>query len=129
MPLTDVTAPGQPFIFSATQAEVDEANTAYGLAVWQPRSGGTNAVVTRAGRTSLATVSLRNVGGQVGYEVTSRLDLPASFRLPDGTTWTPCDGPGVLPQAEGLVVDQLSGTPVRRSGRRGHLLLAAATGA
>lgn len=107
-PLTDVTAPGQPLVFSADQAEVDEVNTAYGLAVWQPLSGGTNAVVTQAGETSLATVALRDVGGRVAYDVTGRLDLPATFTLPDGSSWAPCDEPGVLSQAEGVVVDQLN---------------------
>jgi 3-phytase len=35
--------------------------------------------------------------------------MPASFLLPDGTTWTPCLEPGLEPHLEGLTVDQRSG--------------------
>ena len=35
------------------------------------------------------------VDGKVGYEPVGKLQLPASFTLPDGTSWAPCDDPGV----------------------------------
>jgi 3-phytase len=37
------------------------------------------------------------------------LDLPSSFRLPNGSSWTPCAEPGKLPQVEGMVVDPANG--------------------
>ena len=35
--------------------------------------------------------------------------MPERFPLPDGSVWTPCEEPGVLPQFEGVAVDQRSG--------------------
>ena len=35
--------------------------------------------------------------------------MPSTFALPDGSTWFPCDEPGVLPHVEGVAVDQRSG--------------------
>ncbi|MDW4574032.1 phytase [Microbacterium sp. M3] len=109
VPLREVTAPELPFLFSADRAEVDDEQTAYGVAVWQPAGEAPVAVVTREGTTTIATVSLTTGDGRVGYSDTATLDFPASFPLPDGTTWTPCDEPGVLPQLEGLSVDQRTG--------------------
>ncbi|MEV0627668.1 phytase [Nonomuraea wenchangensis] len=83
--LTDVTDPAAPFVFNATQEQVNEAETAYGLAAWKDAAG-TYALVSRRHRTSV--------------------DLPASFTLPDGRSWTPCLEPGEQPQVEGMVVDQ-----------------------
>lgn len=51
---------------------------------------------------------MRRRGCRVGRVRT--LDLPASFRLPNGTTWSPCAEPGELPQVEGMVVDPATGT-------------------
>lgn len=48
--------------------------------------------------------------GTVGYRKVRTLDLPASFRLPDGSAWSPCAEPGELPQVEGMVVDPATGT-------------------
>ncbi len=45
----------------------------------------------------------------MGYEVVREIVMPASFPLADGTTWTPCEEPGVDPQFEGVTVDQASG--------------------
>ncbi|GLW11255.1 hydrolase [Microtetraspora sp. NBRC 13810] len=104
-PLTDVTDPAAPFVFNAGQEEVNEARTAYGVATWKDRTG-VYALVSRRHETSVALVRLKPVaGGKVGYEVVRTLTLPSSFRLPDGTTWTPCLEPGELPQVEGMVVD------------------------
>ncbi|RJL31603.1 phytase [Bailinhaonella thermotolerans] len=104
--LTDVTDPAAPFVFNATQEEVNEAATVYGLTTWKD-STGTYALVSRRHKTSIALVKLQPVtGGKVGYRVVRTLDLPASFTLPNGQTWTPCEDPGELPQVEGMVVDQ-----------------------
>lgn len=101
-PLTDVTDPAVPFVFNATQEEVDEAQTAYGLAV-----SGTRVVVSRRHRTTIGLLQLAAApGGKVTYRRVRTLDLPATFPLPDGTTWVPCGEPGELPQVEGMVVDR-----------------------
>jgi 3-phytase len=41
----------------------------------------------------------------VSYARTATVDLPDTFQLSDGTSWSPCDEPGVGPQVEGMVVD------------------------
>ncbi|WP_246365953.1 phytase [Nonomuraea rhodomycinica] len=104
--LTDVTDPAAPFVFNTTQEQVDDAETAYGLAAWKDATG-TYALVSRRHRTSVALVRLlARPGGTIGYQRVRTLDLPASFTLPDGTSWTPCLEPGEQPQVEGMVVDQ-----------------------
>ncbi|MEV0398356.1 phytase [Polymorphospora rubra] len=108
-PLVEVTAADQRFLFNPDRAAVDEEHTAYGLAVWQPRRGETYAVVTQEGTTALATVRIVEVGGKLGYTDIRKTVLPASFPLPDGSTWFPCEEPGILPQFEGVAVDQRSG--------------------
>ncbi|WP_373566921.1 phytase [Streptomyces griseicoloratus] len=111
-PLTDVTDPAAAPVFSADQAEINEERTAYGLATWTDRSTGRSyALVSRRERTTLALLELTpTASGRVGYRKVRTLDLPASFRLPDGTSWSPCAEPGELPQVEGMVVDPANGT-------------------
>ena len=109
-PLTEVTAPEQAFLFSEDRAEVDEEHTAYGVAVYQPGDGATYAVVTREGATAIATVRLVTDGDTIGYTDITHLELPGEFPLPDGTTWVPCEEPGIGPQLEGVAVDQRTGT-------------------
>lgn len=110
-PLTDVTDPAAPPVFSADQDEIDEQQTAYGLATWTDASSGRSyALVSRRNRTSIALLELTaGPKGTVGYRTVRTLDLPSSFRLPNGATWTPCAEPGELPQVEGMVVDPASG--------------------
>jgi 3-phytase len=108
-PLTEVTAPEQAFLFNPDREAVDDEHTAYGLAVYQPRPGTAYAVVTQEGRTAIATVEIEAQGAAFGYTAVGRLDMPGEFPLPDGTTWVPCEEPGVLPQLEGLSVDQRNG--------------------
>ncbi|NUS66624.1 MAG: phytase [Saccharothrix sp.] len=105
----DVTDPGARPVFSSSEEEVDDQHTAYGLA------GGF------VGRTPVVVVNRRNEtrvallhvtpgpAGSVGTAVVAALDLPSSFPLPDGTTWTPCGEPGEGPQLEGMVVDSEHG--------------------
>ncbi|MGW1772145.1 phytase [Streptomyces sp. NPDC002104] len=111
-PLTDVTDPGARPVFSAGQAEINEQKTAYGLATWTDRkSGRSYAVVSRRNRTRIALLELlATPSGTVGYRQVRTLDLPSSFRLPNGAAWTPCAEPGELPQVEGMVVDPADGT-------------------
>ncbi|MCE6997771.1 phytase [Saccharothrix sp. S26] len=105
----DVTDPGARPVFSSSEQEVDDQRTAYGLAAGFV--GRTPVVVTN--RRNEARVALLRVtpgpAGSVGTAVVSTLDLPSSFPLPDGTTWTPCGEPGERPQLEGMVVDSEHG--------------------
>ncbi|MDQ0746039.1 3-phytase [Streptomyces africanus] len=111
-PLTDITDPAAAPVFSTDQAEINDQRTAYGLATWQDKSTGRSyALVSRRERTRLALVELKpTASGTVTYQNVRTLDLPASFRLPNGTTWSPCAEPGELPQVEGMVVDPATGT-------------------
>ncbi|MFF4713171.1 phytase [Streptomyces eurythermus] len=111
-PLTDVTDPGARPVFSADQAEINKQKTAYGLATWTDRATGRSyALVSQRNRTRIALLELLpTAAGTVGYRQVRTLDLPSSFRLPNGTSWTPCAEPGELPQAEGMVVDPADGT-------------------
>ncbi|MGW4687090.1 phytase [Streptomyces sp. NPDC004244] len=111
-PLTDVTDPGARPVFAADQAEINEQATAYGLATWTDRATGRSyALVSQRNRTRIALLELVTTrSGTVDYRRVRTLDLPSSFRLPNGTTWAPCAEPGELPQVEGMVVDPASGT-------------------
>ncbi|MFM9593757.1 phytase [Streptomyces scabiei] len=111
-PLTDITDPAAAPVFSADQAEINDQRTAYGLATWTDRATGRSyALVSRRERTRLALLELLPAAnGKVGYRTVRTLDLPSSFRLPDGTTWSPCGEPGELPQVEGMAVDPATGT-------------------
>ncbi|MEE1789609.1 phytase [Streptomyces sp. BE308] len=111
-PLTDVTDPAAPRVFSAGQDEVNDQATAYGLATWTDRTTDRSyALASRRGRTSVALLELTATpAGTVTYRKVRTLDLPAAFRLPDGTSWSPCGEPGELPQIEGMVVDPANGT-------------------
>ncbi len=108
-PLTEVTAAEQMFLFNPDRQAVDEGHSAYGLAVWQPKSGETYAVVTQEGATTIATARIVEIDGKLGYTAVKKITLPSTFTLPDGSTWFPCEEPGVLPQFEGVAVDQRSG--------------------
>ncbi|MGW1764096.1 phytase [Streptomyces sp. NPDC002073] len=111
-PLKDVTAPTAPPVFSTTQDEINDQRTAYGLATWTDRATGrTYALVSRRHETTVALLELTAApGGTVTYRTVRSLDLPSSFRLPDGTSWTPCGEPDERPQVEGMVVDPATGT-------------------
>ncbi|MFJ8916541.1 phytase [Amycolatopsis sp. NPDC102389] len=111
-PLTDVTDPSAPAIFSSSQEEVNDQRTAYGLATWtDPSSGRSYAVVSQRERTALSLLELTaGAGGTVSYRKVRTLALPSEFRLPNGKSWTPCAEPGELPQVEGMVVDPANGT-------------------
>jgi 3-phytase len=104
-PLADVTDPAVPFVFNTTQKQVNEAETAYGLASWKDATG-TYVLVSRRHTTTVALLRLKaTAGGKVGYDKVRQIDLPSSFTLPGGAAWSPCLEPGELPQVEGMVVD------------------------
>ncbi|GGV45201.1 hydrolase [Streptomyces longisporoflavus] len=111
-PLTDVTDPAAAPVFSSSQEEINEQRTAYGLATWtDPSTGRSYALVSQRERTRLALLELTpKSDGKVGYRKVRTLDLPADFRMPDGSSWSPCGEPGELPQVEGMVVDPANGT-------------------
>ncbi len=100
--LTDVTPADAPWLFSASAEEVEEQRTGYGLAVF-----GSYAVVSRRNTPQLG---LFKIGPDLGYRRVDSLTLPSTFTLRNGQTWTPCADPGEGPQAEGMVVDPLTGT-------------------
>ncbi len=102
--LVDITVPDAPFLFSRNQDEVNEATTGYGLATYT-RHGTAYAVASRRHTSGLGLFRLKPVGDKVSYQRLDTLDLPSTFRLPNGTSWTPCDEPGVGPQVEGMTVD------------------------
>lgn len=110
-PLTDVTDPAAAPVFSASQSEINEQRTAYGLATWTDKSTGrTYAIVSRRNSTAVALLELKpTAAGTVGYRKIRTLELPSSFRLPNGSSWSPCAEPGELPQVEGMVVDPANG--------------------
>lgn len=107
--LVDVTAPGVPFAFSADQAEVNEQRTAYGVATYRDPDGGSYVVVSRRSTPEVGIFRVVKAGHRYTYRKVSGLALPDTFRLPDGTTWTPCADPGDGPQVEGMVVDPATG--------------------
>src|SRR5205823_5567712 len=102
-----VTDPAAPPVFSASESEVDDQRTAYGLAAGRdPRTGVRWVAVTRRHETPVALLRLVDrPDGTVGTAKISTVDLPSSFRLPNGTTWSPCEEPGEGPQLEGSVLD------------------------
>lgn len=105
--LTDVTDPGAAPVFSASESEVDDQRTAYGLAAGRdPRTGVRWVTVTRRHETRVALLRLVDKpDGKVGTAPLSTVDLPSSFPLPGGKTWSPCEEPGEGPQLEGSVID------------------------
>ncbi|MGI5484483.1 phytase [Streptomyces lavendofoliae] len=110
-PLVDITDPAAPPVFSSNQDEINDQQTAYGLATWtDAASGRSYALVSRRNRTTVALLELTPTAtGTVTYRKVRSLDLPSAFRLPDGTSWTPCGEPDELPQIEGMVVDPANG--------------------
>ncbi|MDG4858139.1 phytase [Streptomyces sp. T-3] len=110
-PLKDITDPAAAPVFSAGQDEINDQRTAYGLATWKDKATGrTYALASQRERTRIALLELKATAtGTVGYQKVRTLDLPSSFRLPDGTTWSPCAEPGELPQVEGMAVDPANG--------------------
>jgi 3-phytase len=103
--LTDVTTTAPPLVFSASDSEVEEQRTAYGLAVLADPAGGAPwVVVSRRHETRLGLFRLTFEADGVGYRPVAQVDLPDTFG-----DWTPCAEPGERPQIEGMVVDRTDG--------------------
>ncbi len=107
--LTDVTAANVPLAFSTNQAQVNEQETVYGLTTFKEHDT-TYVVGTRRHQTDVGLFKLASVAGKVTYKKVDTIDFPSSFRLPNDTTWSPCEEPGEGPQLEGVVVDEAAGT-------------------
>ncbi|VXB36231.1 conserved exported hypothetical protein [Aeromicrobium sp. 9AM] len=107
--LTDATAANVPLAFSRNQAQVNDQETIYGLTTFQDH-GTAYVVGTRRHQTDVGLFELIASGGKVTYKKVDTLDFPSSFRLPNDTTWSPCEEPGEGPQLEGVVVDEAAGT-------------------
>ncbi|WP_198667632.1 phytase [Glycomyces dulcitolivorans] len=107
--LEDVTDPDAGWIFSESQAEINEEHTTYGLATFQNRSGA-YVLVSRNAESEVALLKLKAEGEEVTWEKVRTLNLPADFDLPNGESWKPCDDTGQDPQVEGMVVDKATGT-------------------
>jgi 3-phytase len=119
-PLVDVTSAAAPLVFSASQDDVPEQATVYGLGTYRDaRTGRSFALVTQRHRTTVAQLELRDGGdGTVTYRRRGQTVLPDTFPLlpaavpipatlrPRGLPmWSPCEEPGEGPQLEGTVVD------------------------
>ena len=90
------------------QDEVNEATTAYRLATWKsPTTGQVYVFASRRHRTAVAMLRLESDGDRPRHlrEVLGEVSVPSAFRLPDGTSWSPCEDAGEGPQVEGMVVD------------------------
>jgi 3-phytase len=95
-----------PFVFSTDQAQVNEQQTAYGLAVWKDANWVAYAFVSQRHRTRIAKVVLLDTGdSHITYERVDAITLLNRFTLPNEAIWTPCNEPGVEPQVEDMVVD------------------------
>ncbi|ONF74217.1 phytase [Amycolatopsis keratiniphila] len=105
--LRDVTDPAAAPVFSASESEVDEQRTAYGLTAGRdPRTGARWVAVTRRHETRVALLRLVDkADGTVGTAPIGTIDLPSEFRLPNGKTWSPCGEPDERPQLEGSILD------------------------
>ncbi|MFD9702379.1 phytase [Lentzea sp. NPDC059081] len=104
----DVTNPATKPVFSRTEAEVDDQHTVYGLAAG--KVNGKDVVVTsRRNETSIALLQVVK-GLNYNTRKVSTLDLPSTFTLPDGRSWTVCGEPGEGPQVEGMVIDERTNT-------------------
>ncbi|KOV80051.1 phytase [Nocardia sp. NRRL S-836] len=104
----DVTDPATRPVFSKTEAEVERQHTVYGLAAG--RAGGRDVVVTsRRNETSIALLHVVK-GARYDTRKVSTVELPDTFTLPDGKSWTVCGEPGEGPQVEGMVIDERTGT-------------------
>ncbi|WP_137939093.1 phytase [Chitinivorax sp. B] len=109
-PLTDITSPHVPWVFSQSQHEVNQQQTAYGLATgWL--QGQPIAIASQRNQSRLAKLVLIALPDDtVSYRLHERILLPGRFTLPDHHTWSPCLGnDGESAQIEGMVLDSQQG--------------------
>ncbi|WP_433146319.1 phytase [Actinomadura nitritigenes] len=109
-PLTDVTDAAAPFVFSSSLDQVNDQATAYGIASWKDGHGASYAALSRRHTPRVSIVRLEaTAAGKITYRHVQDVDLPSSFALPGGGTWSPCEDPGRGPQVEGMVADEEHG--------------------
>lgn len=103
--LTNVTAQTAPLIFAKNQQEINDGNTAYGLATATTNKA--MAFVSQNSETRVAQLEIFDTGnGTISYKNMAYLDFPEKFILPDNKIWTPCsDEDGEHPHLEGIVTD------------------------
>ncbi len=107
--LTDVTSAKAPLVFSKDTDEVQDQRTAYGVAVLADPLGPLVAV-TRRSEARIGLFRLVADGTKVTYKPVTQWDFPTSFKLRNGSTWSPCEDPGDRPQFEGMVFDRTTRT-------------------
>lgn len=110
--LVNITSPTAPRIFSETQDEVNQGNTAYGLAAVHLKDElGSKVFVTQNATTSVAVLTLTATGNdQISYTIDHVLDFPREFKTSNNEPWKPCsDSNDELPHFEGIVVDEFYG--------------------
>lgn len=104
--LTDVTSAKAPLVFSKDTEEVQDQRTAYGLAATKI-NGQPVVAVTRRSETRVGFLRIvPDAHGKLTYQTVWSVDLPVSFKLSNGSTWSPCEEPGDRPQLEGMVFDR-----------------------
>ncbi len=102
--LQDVTAEPSAYIFSNDQDEVNTTRTAYGLAV--AKTDVPRVFVSQNGTARVAVLDLiEGNDGQVAYRANAMLQFPSSFKLENGSEWTPCNSDSDAPHFEGMVAD------------------------
>ena len=111
-PVTEVTATNVPLVFGTTQPVTSK--TAYGVAAWRTPAGTVEVFVSQENTTNVQKVVLSGVAtASVSYQkVGPLLSLPNTFRMPDGSSWTPCFNPSHpdwQAHVEGMVVDPTTG--------------------
>lgn len=117
-PLTDITDPSAPPVFSTS------GDRAASVGLSTQGTGGTHTVngiagfrideramllLTREHAAGLGLVRLVAKAGRMTYEVVRTVRMPATVSLPDGSAYTPCQRPDDSSQPEGLVIDSTMG--------------------
>ena len=105
-PLQEVTIGDAPVVF-----EGDDEISAYGVAAWKAVDGTAYVAVSQRHRTTIALLRLvAGAAGTVGFSRVDTIELPSTFTLPRGESWSPCsEEEGELPQVEGMVADDRRG--------------------
>lgn len=105
-PIKDITSANQaPRIFTSSQEQVNEGETAYGMAAI--KTDKTYVYITQNNQPAVAQAILEVMDdGSIGYNIAQTLRFPSTFTLPNNKAWQVCnDEDGKYPQFEGIVAD------------------------